>query len=464
MFKNGTYHFTPATNPDLVNDTRLTNYQTQVDVIKNAISPALANPTEYMQELHNYANQASKEAASRRELSEKIFKRLTDINSRLYVFGGYVRDRLAGIDFSDMDIYVPHSTDVTVITRLLTNTLGNINYHVKYDHSKTRSYVKGAKFNVYKTVITARDLATGLAIDIDLVQSQDPNYDHPYTKLDFDINCLAQKANGEIFSPIPEYQNSVVDAMRKAANRRYTLVSNTSDARIAKMNEKGFISVTPAIQTNMPGPPTLSPLYPPVPEKEEVKMSTKQDSENSDPFKSILNAAAYKPQKSKPKFFEVLAKDAEKGAYRTGATQGIKALKSAVAKILDHEGFEASKASVIMELFETPIGEGLLRMALGYGLMMAPIPGIQENKYAQNLSEELRVSGMAGGMDYAADLAGKFLVPALMEAYQNTPLMENIMGPKEKMRLEDSATIPADSPESIEVDLDEMSTPLKANK
>lgn len=126
-------------------------------------------------------------------------------------------------------------------------------------------------------------------------------------------------------------------------------------------------------------------------------------------------------------FKKILTQDASKAAIRSGATLGINGLKAGLQKILASEGVDAPGAKAIMKFFDSPIGEAMLRAGLGYGLLSMPIPMIQENQYAQNLSEELRVSGMAKGMDKGVELLQQFIVPALLESFQGTPLLENLM-------------------------------------
>lgn len=142
-------------------------------------------------------------------------------------------------------------------------------------------------------------------------------------------------------------------------------------------------------------------------------------------------------------FTEILAQDASKAAVRSGATLGINGLKAGLKKLLVHEGIDGLGNEAIMNFFEGPIGEAMLRASLGYGLMYLPIPMIQENEYAQKLSEELRVSGMAKGMDKGAEIVQQFILPSLLESFQGTPLLENFLPAKEtKHRVSEHVAIP----------------------
>ena len=154
-------------------------------------------------------------------------------------------------------------------------------------------------------------------------------------------------------------------------------------------------------------------------------------------------------------FTQILAQDASKAAVRSGATLGINGL-----------GAEA-----IMNFFEGPIGEAMLRASLGYGLMYLPIPMIQENEYAQKLSEELRVSGMAKGMDKGADIVQQFILPSLLESFQGTPLLESFLPAKEtKHRVSEHVAAPkrvaseeikseSEKDQELDEELDEVKAP-----
>lgn len=146
-------------------------------------------------------------------------------------------------------------------------------------------------------------------------------------------------------------------------------------------------------------------------------------------------------------FTQIVMQDAGKAAIRSGATLGINGLKAGIEKILAHEGVDSPGAQAVMKFFNGPVGEAMLRASLGYGLLYLPIPLIQENDYAQKLSEELRVSGMSKGMDKGAELLQEFIVPSLMMAFKDTPLLAGIMGDEKK---EETANKPrvADVPQA----------------
>ncbi len=174
-------------------------------------------------------------------------------------------------------------------------------------------------------------------------------------------------------------------------------------------------------------------------------------------FKTFIHDDVKIKTKEKPKmenqnkdFVKMIKQDAEKSAYRTGATQGIKAVKAGISKALSHEGMDAAQAAAASKFLDTEIGEMLLRFSLGLGLTYVPIPGIQNNEYAQKVSEELRVSGLEKGMTRGAELLQQFIVPALSEVFANNPIVEKIMNqPKQRI---------SDAEEEIPVELEELTS------
>jgi len=151
-------------------------------------------------------------------------------------------------------------------------------------------------------------------------------------------------------------------------------------------------------------------------------------------------------QNTMPTFGDMLKQDAEKSAYRSGANQGIKALKAGLSKYFDSQQMDKASSKAIIDFFESDLGEAAIRALLGYGLTMLPIPGIQQNEYAQKVSEELRVSGLSKGMDKGMEMMQGFIVPALTSAFADTPMFQQMMT-SEKHRLPDD--------QSVDVDMDE---------
>lgn len=355
-----------------------------------------------------------------------------------YFFGGYVRDALAGLDFKDVDVYVPAGSELTrKALHLLSSRLG---YNVAI-HTQKGSITNNKLLECVKCTISYGECSQ----DFDFVFQKEINltHDYPYyLNRDIDVNYLAsyttldpeiesfEKLKKHIFRcDRTESIYDIEDILQSVRSKEFKIDPNSKPIaphRLENLKRKGFKEAN-------------NPL------ERRKKMSLPK------PYPAVEATNSIQ----KPTLAQIFAKDAEKGAYRTGATQGIKALKLGLTKAFEHEGLSAEKSAAVLEALDTKLGEAFMRLLLGYGLMLVPIEGLQSNKYAQNLSEELRVSGLSEGMNYGAELAQKFLAPALMEAFKNTPMFE-----KEKVRLDDSTpSIEAE----IAVDVEEAEEPsLKA--
>lgn len=164
---------------------------------------------------------------------------------------------------------------------------------------------------------------------------------------------------------------------------------------------------------------------------------------------------------------QTFMKDSGKAAIRSGATLGIDGLKAGIKHMLTSNGMAGPGVTAVMEFFDTKLGDAALRAGLGYTLLGLPIPYIQENEYAQHLSEECRVSGLSGGMDQAAAMVKMFIVPALMEAFKNTPIMQGIEESANKARVAEGLAPKRVAPGPLPQEADELeieSDPFKAQK
>lgn len=156
---------------------------------------------------------------------------------------------------------------------------------------------------------------------------------------------------------------------------------------------------------------------------------------------------------------QTFMKDSGKAAIRSGATLGIDGLKEGISKMLTSQGMNGPGVMAVLEFFNTDIGDAMLRAGLGYSLLGMPIPYIQDNEYAQQISEELRVSGLSGGMDEGVAMVKQFIVPSLLEAFKNTPIMQGIEASANKARVAESVApqrVAAPLPQATEeMDLEE---------
>lgn len=206
--------------------------------------------------------------------------------------------------------------------------------------------------------------------------------------------------------------------------------------------------------------------------------TAEDDSGSETKITKVLKHQAAKGVKGMPKdastgrelsWTQIIAKDSGKAAIRSGATLGIDGLKAGITKMLESQGMNGPGVQSVMQFFNTDLGDAMLRGGLGYGLLGLPIPAIQENEYAQQISEELRVSGMSGGMDQALAMVKLFIVPALMDAFKDTPIMKGIEESANKARVAESvapqriAAPAVHSDEELEVVEDPFKAPMRAS-
>lgn len=166
---------------------------------------------------------------------------------------------------------------------------------------------------------------------------------------------------------------------------------------------------------------------------------------------------------------QIFMQDSGKAAIRSGATLGIDGLKAGISKMLESQGVDGPGVKAAMKFFDTKLGDSMLRGGLGYMLLGLPIPYIQENEYAQQLSEELRISGLSGGMDQAAAMVKMFILPALLEAFKETPIMKGIEAADKKARVSEAVAPQriAAAPTAVEQEVEELemvADPFKAPK
>ncbi len=130
-----------------------------------------------------------------------------------------------------------------------------------------------------------------------------------------------------------------------------------------------------------------------------------------------------KGKMSDQKLTEMFMDATGKAATRSGVTLGIEGLKIGFSKLLAHEGVDASGAEAVMKFLNSPLGEGLLRVSLGFMVPYLPIDMVKTNEIIQTSAEEARISGMSMCMDKGLSMFKEFLMPALLAAYQANPIL-----------------------------------------
>lgn len=126
-------------------------------------------------------------------------------------------------------------------------------------------------------------------------------------------------------------------------------------------------------------------------------------------------------------FMETLKADAEKGAWRAGATALADSAQAGILLALKaNTKMEDSKMEVVAELLKTEGGNALIRSILGYTLTYAP--GIKDmDPRVAKLAEEFRVSGMQVGMEGIVSMLQQYLAPAVAHALGNLPPIQEVL-------------------------------------
>ena len=122
--------------------------------------------------------------------------------------------------------------------------------------------------------------------------------------------------------------------------------------------------------------------------------------------------------------------DMRKAMVRTGVTVATTSMTSAIVATLKRSKAPTAQVKAAAAFLATPSGEATVRLLLGHVLAMAPaIPQMPENFPLDDISEELRVSGMAIIGLSLATMVQAALVPAFAELM---PMLQHVTVPKER--------------------------------
>lgn len=325
--------------------------------------------------------------SAREQLAERVISLFTN---NAYVFGGYLRDKIAGDEFSDVDMYFPsHNPKYTNISsydvRRALRTAGMIATMVG---APKRIYNQATGVRLEKETYEIKDPKSGQKVLLDVVRNKSAmsQYDdHPFTSLDADVNSLwFNKETGkvEVMSCMPYSMETV---MEHIAKKIFELPEGNSimAERLNKLFKKGYKPLQ-AAETNSQ----------PVTGRKEQKMESVG-------------------------FMDQFKADMEKAAYRSCGTQMTSAVKQGILLAMKNGGAEEGVLSHVSKMLDTEGGTALVSALLGHGLPHAPVIG--NDPRVSRLSEEFRVAGYAQGMNLLFAALMQYVMPGIMQALQSLP-------------------------------------------
>lgn len=335
---------------------------------------------------------------SRQMLAEKVIDLLKD---HAYPFGGYLRDFIAGDDFTDLDMFFPacvesnyiHLGQLALIRLCQTAGLKAIRI------SKKDVYNKDTGFRVHKDTLKISD-ADGNSINVDCVRSANfmPALDNPFMALDADVNALwLNKKTGKVeTAPGKGYDLNRVISHIACKVFEVPPEAAVSEERLNKLFKKGYKPV----------------------DAENTKPDSVRKEEKMD--------KAYAPSQTQLSFGNQFKSDLEKAAYRSCGTQMTSAVKQGILTALKTYGAEEGVIAFFAKTLDTDAGTAGVSAMLGHALPHAPVVGVDPR--IARLSEEFRVAGYAQGMNLLMAALMQFILPGVMTALQSLPpVSENEM-------------------------------------
>lgn len=325
-------------------------------------------------------------SATREILAEKV---ITLFNSNAYAFGGYLRDKIAGDDFTDLDLFFPtysHGMTYSMMNSYdVRGALRDAGLTAMREGMTKKIYSPETGMRLTKETYQVSDPATGVKVSVDIVRSLNgmEELDHPFTALDADVNSLwFNKKTGKV-ETAPNMGYSMQKVMEHIAQKIFELPANSavSAERLNKLFNKGY---KPFEATNSQ----------PANGRKEHKMESGG-------------------------FMDQFKADMEKAAYRSCGTQMTSAVKQGILLAMKNGGAEEGVLSHVSKMLDTEGGTALVSALLGHGLPHAPIIGADPR--VSRLSEEFRVAGYAQGMNLLFAALMQYVMPGIMQALQNLP-------------------------------------------
>lgn len=326
----------------------------------------------------------------RNKIAEQVREAMSDNG---YVFGGFVRDKLAGVPFTDIDVRV----DSPKVAQRTIEILKNLGYRVAPSDNHGSNV---SKFHSKIRWIIYHPSDAASPVDLDIVCPL-PGHENAspidIDTIDADINALILCHDGEVSALAGM---CLVIASRNIRNRKYCSFNSDDPSmaeRHAKLKAKGYTD-----QDDFDFDEE---------EEEEVYYGIAAPTSNSVPdYKKevIMN---------NKNVSELMKRSATAGGYGAVAMQATKRTKGALIKILEKKGADHATMMVVSSLLDTEGGTTLVHLMLGMCCIYAPIPGLKDNEHVQKLGEHFVTKGFETGMSSGMDLLAEVIGPAIAEAF-----------------------------------------------
>lgn len=180
--------------------------------------------------------------------------------------------------------------------------------------------------------------------------------------------------------------------------------------------------------------------------KNEEMLRNKYDSETT----TTTTVKAKGTKMNKPSFTETLKSNATEAAYRVGATQATKAVKTALINVMRNKGSNEGMILSLQNFLDSEFGEALIGLCLG--LALQNLPHFNEDARVQKLAEEMRVGGMATAGNAVIGEAVGHLLPALSSVLESLPEVNE----KNVTRIKEENTLHQAMKESEEMEMSEV--------
>jgi predicted nucleotidyltransferase len=332
--------------------------------------------------------------------ADKAYALVSALGEKEYVFGGYVRDKLADIIFSDLDLCFEN--DISFADwRFKTAKSNKIRWDfISYNNSDEYD-------NIHFELQTWRgNYEDGSSIDISTYIPRNKSIDlkkySPVDKsnVDLDVNCLKHDKRGVITTMFSDLDlTTVIDNCK---NKKYTIINNNkfTALRKRKMELKGFPNTSEQVKKT----------------DNKVISEMKNDTTKDSAVPTTIT------------MFERFKKNAVEGAYLGTAMTITDGTQAAILAFLKDEGVEESAIPAIAKFFGTNIGKALIATAAGTGMQfgMQFIPTIADNAHANKIADKLQENGAALGMTAAQKLMFEYMAPMIMGALNKIPVVEPV--------------------------------------